>query len=156
MKIQLTCTHCNSELRVGIEHAGKHVRCPVCQQLTLIPYEQKPTDDQIEIVHDSSSEPKTSSPEPPWPAYSTGQTRANYQSPNNDVASLVLGGLAIVSVFICGCFGMIVTPCLAFPGLSLANSSRGPNRQAAKTTNIIALIMWAMACLFWIAVVFVG
>lgn len=39
MKIEFTCEHCRSVLRLPAEHAGKRARCPVCSSLVLVPLE---------------------------------------------------------------------------------------------------------------------
>lgn len=36
MKIEFQCQQCRSTLRLGIEHQGKNVRCPVCGSVTLV------------------------------------------------------------------------------------------------------------------------
>jgi hypothetical protein len=37
MKIEFTCLHCHSVLRLPAEHAGKRARCPVCSALVMVP-----------------------------------------------------------------------------------------------------------------------
>lgn len=44
MKIEFTCEHCRSVLRLPAEHAGKRARCPVCSSLVLVPLETGSSD----------------------------------------------------------------------------------------------------------------
>jgi phage FluMu protein Com len=37
MPLEIRCTNCGKTLRVGDEHAGKQVRCPACQQISVAP-----------------------------------------------------------------------------------------------------------------------
>lgn len=37
MPLEIRCTNCGKTLRVGDQHAGKQVRCPACQQISVAP-----------------------------------------------------------------------------------------------------------------------
>ena len=37
MSLEIRCPSCGKTLRVGEEHAGKQVRCPACQQISVAP-----------------------------------------------------------------------------------------------------------------------
>ena len=179
MKVEVACRHCDTLLRVSAEHIGKQVRCPNCSRLSLIEPISKPEnviDAGVELVDQSSpsSNPfPTSGPseEKAWPTspvhpqhstphYVPGPAEppypVGYRHDGKDTLSLVLGGLAIVSVFMCACFTIIITPVLAGIGYNMAATSNGPNRTAGKVTNQIALGLWVLASLFWIVAIVFG
>jgi phage FluMu protein Com len=37
MALEIRCTGCGKTLRVGEEHAGRQIRCPACQQISVAP-----------------------------------------------------------------------------------------------------------------------
>jgi len=177
MKIEVTCSNCRSILRVDVIHAGKQVRCPACDYLTLIPDadgdQLAPESDRPSDFHGDNSvsqpeyEQPTSAPiSPPSssPIYTTGP---NVEYPNpiyqgrppadgKDTIALVLGGLSIGSAFFCACFSAIITPALSITGFCLAVSSNGPSRGAAIVTNIIGMVLWILSSLFWFFTMFLG
>lgn len=135
MKIELTCSSCQSVLRVDAEHAGKQLRCPTCQGLTQIPAANTSTSA-------SDSKPsKFNSPMQDWkePAnhYPIQAPVAASQS-SGEVISLVFGIMGIFLNFGCGCL-FPVWLVLNLYGLYLGYYANGNLRTAALILNAISI-----------------
>lgn len=166
MKIELTCPHCESVLRVDDIHAGKQLRCPNCQNLTSIPA----------VSSTPSEEPSTPSEEPTIgqiPSHEKPVEHSPYSQPMEDFAqapphyinptgnfdkgsetnSLVLGIVGIfMNAFCCGGCGAPIWIVLNIVGLSMALKSDGPMRTACIITNVLSLIIGSIRLLLLVAV----
>ena len=140
MKIELTCPHCDSILRVDAEHAGKQLRCPRCQMLTPIPDEPAPFADSTPA---SQSTPFSNSNRPAN-ASSTSPEYINPTSPSqvssDETLSLILGFVGIVMNIGCGCL-FPAWLILNLIGLFKAMGSNGPMRTACLVANGIGLLL---------------
>ena len=136
MKIELTCQHCESILRVGVEHAGKHLRCPNCQNLSIIPGHAP-----VELVEPTGENSKFSAPvddfTQPAPAYINPTTP---RESRQEVLSLIFGIVGILMNFSCLCVVPIFL-ILNFFGLFWAFQSTGSLRLAGILTNAFALLV---------------
>ena len=154
MKVEVACRHCNTLMRVNAEHIGKQVRCPNCQQLSLI----EPTGSvDEEVIQEKPSwaesqpqEPATSWPQSPvypnpnvqhgsTPHYIPGPAEppypAGYRTDGKDTLSLLFGGLAIASVFLCACFTVIITPSLRQGSVILSSAVSCASHLKMKRTS---------------------
>lgn len=136
MKIELTCPHCESVLRIDAGHAGKQARCPSCQNLTLIPSDSAPVEETIPYA--KQLPPEDDSPYSPPPEYVNASPPQ--QVSTDDTISLVLGIVGIVMNIGCGCLfpAWLV---LNLIGFYKAMGIYGPMKTACIVTNGIGLAL---------------
>ena len=132
MKIELTCSYCESVLRVDAIHAGKQLSCPTCQNLIPIPAE-------------SLEEPKFQSYGPPRPEGGYPQYESRDDRHSSDSTSLAIGILGMIFSFTCFCLFPVWILMNSY-GMYLAFQMQGRGRKAAIITNGIALAMES----FWV------
>ncbi len=161
-KIEIICPYCQSVLRVEAIHAGKKLRCPSCNSITLIPGSQVGTD---QPAYRGNPEPNDrpnprqnpvqtaaggnryyAPQEPPAQEYSNLQRdrTGNYAPTYNiefdgrDSTSLALGIIGIVLNIFCSCMlpGIVIMNAIGF---AKGYQSRGPLRTAGMITNGISL-----------------
>jgi hypothetical protein len=58
--VQFSCSHCSKAMAVGVEHAGKAVRCPHCQQVVTAPAAAVPNPPVASFSPDVPSPPEPS------------------------------------------------------------------------------------------------
>ncbi len=169
-RIEIICPYCQSVLRVEAIHAGKKLRCPSCNSITLIPGNQVGTDPPAyrgKSEPDERTKPRQdpvqtatggyryySPQEPPTPEYSavSRDPTANYtptytiEFDGRDSTSLALGIIGIVLNIFCSCMlpGIVIMNAI---GLAKGYQSRGPLRTAGMITNGISLgisLLWLL------------
>lgn len=65
MAIETQCTGCGRLLRVGDEHAGKQARCPVCQNIYVVPQPQSQPYQAPSVTQDRFAEARERETAPP-------------------------------------------------------------------------------------------
>lgn len=140
MKIELTCSSCQSVLRVDAVHAGKQLRCPTCQGLTHIPAVSKSTSAS------DSTPSKFNSPMQDWTdqvQLHVGQAPVAASQSSGEVISLVFGIMGIFLNLGCSCL-FPVWLILNLYGLYLGYQSDGNLRKAALIMNAISIAIGAL------------
>ena len=150
MKIEVTCAHCNSLLRVDAMHAGKQMRCPTCNNLSPIPEIDTSVEDETGFNDEAGGgnasfrkagfeDDRFSRPpadvEQPQPAF-LNSTMTAARSGSSE--ALVIGILGIVLNFGCGCLFPVWFVLNLF-GLYLAIRHGDKYKKAGIVTNVIAL-----------------
>lgn len=153
MKIEVSCSECQSVLRVSEEHRGKQLRCPVCEHLNPIPISGSsnstatPSDAHATSPYDDSADANFDYSEPVFDPQNIQGGQATNQSSDLST-SIVLGILGIVLNMSCGgCLFPILFFVNAY-GLMLGYKSTSSARQTAIILNVIAMTISG----FWILV----
>src|SRR4051812_43405908 len=60
MSIRFECSDCGKSLKVKDDHAGRKMRCPVCEAVNQVPVNETETDDRDERSSRSRSSSKSS------------------------------------------------------------------------------------------------
>ena len=176
MAIDLSCSSCQSVLRVAEEHAGKKVRCPNCGNLTLIPAQSTTQMPPSAATSDPLSSPFSA---PGNPAGGPGMPQPGMQQPgvppqshfhqaagnppyhgghytppsDTDglgIAGIVIGSISILFALACPC----VAPVLMIAGCICAFTSKGHLRTPAIIVNCIAMGLFVIRMI--ITVVFMA
>lgn len=145
MKIQLRCASCQTLLAVAPEAAGKWVRCPRCNHLTLSGQPSEPDTETTRPHHDTS--PDKTAPDFAVPLPGQRSPTAQHPAPaattgrySDGALSLLAGTVGILFSFSCWC----VVPALLIVnliGLHLAIKSQGRIRTAGLITNGLAVLI---------------
>lgn len=146
MSIEFKCSGCGNSLRVQDEQAGRQAKCPVCNQLTTIPFASEAAADS-EPFHESSQQPDTQlDPAQSARPASAAEGTPPGMRPHRGGTILVFG---VCSLLCCGLLG-IAAWLMANEDLSLMDrglmdpAGRGMT-MAGKVLGILALILFLAA-----------
>ena len=168
MKIEVTCSNCQSVLRVASEHSGKQLRCPTCGTLCNIPFSNEIVfdDDQEGVAPDSQPSSERGKPDPNYtPREYIGPQSAplnpdapvyhptlppEYPRPTqgqqdeNLGRSFLMFGLGFISCFVCGCLSFVIAPVLFAKGMKFARKSNPPDSTLPFFLNLAGFVLWAV------------
>ena len=172
MKIEVTCSNCQSVMRVANEHEGKQLRCPTCGTLCNIPISNEPSaEGEQDMFEPTVQRPiDRGQPDPDYkpPVYIGPQSAPlNPDAPvyrptappgypdedeiggrdENLGRSYLVFGLGIASCFVCGCLAFVIAPVLFGKGMEFAGNSNDPSAKVAFLLNAAGMVVWAVILL---------
>lgn len=146
MKIELTCPDCNSSIRVDDVHAGKQVRCPVCNCISQVPVAGEVVAKPAKPVMGDSA---TRTPISGLPDHvGNGRRRDRRTFDRKIFWAFFWATGAIANNFIC--CGSFVGMAFSLVGLVQAMGSKSIFRQSGVVVNLIALIISVVFQIFGI------
>ena len=156
MPIELTCSNCQTVMRVAEEHAGKNVKCPTCKTVVPIPAVGGSAEDYSQPfdqpTQDFSAQPSSNpgvpnNPAPNNPYVGSGNpfaspTSSGHQGLPNHRGPLILV-LGILGFVCCPIFGI---PAILMANEDIAKMDRGQMNPEGRGLTVAGKIV-AIVCL---------
>jgi predicted Zn finger-like uncharacterized protein len=167
--MQITCSNCQSKIRVPDSAAGKKGKCPKCGTVIAIPAAEAPTEELPSggSPFDFSAEEPAAAPRRPKSAAPTDEileepaevgapaTRKQQESMGLAITSLVLGILSLL----CSC-GSVVSWCVAplpfLLGVGAVVTGFLGMKRGGRTLAIVGLSLGSVALLLTVVLLVVG